>query len=106
MTALAFATRDEAGFLLRSVKDVGGKSIAISHGTVSSPLSDKDSIYKNIIADAVFTGECAFTAVQSRICMNSVDALQPAGLPLETGNLIFASAKKVKRCIPVTSKAF
>ncbi len=91
-SSFSFATRGESGYLLSHTKKAGKRSVLIPHGTVAAPLDNSDVNYKSSIAEAVFLGDCGYLALQSKIAEKAYRWFQPAGEPLNTGNLIFASA--------------
>jgi hypothetical protein len=69
-----------------------------------------DKIYKQIIADAVFSGEASYTSLQSKIAVNATNSLIIRSKPISTGNLIFSgiqtSIKKKYFLYCVTLKDF
>jgi len=88
----SWCTRAEHGYLLEKANEMGIKSVCISHGTVSKSFNAFDSLYKQTIADVVFTGNCTYTSLQSKIAKESLSTISVSGCPIETGNLIFSEA--------------
>jgi len=75
-------------------------TLCVSHGTVSKGFNQYDKIYKQTIAESVFSGKCSYFAVQSKICRDSLKTHRIGGKPLYSGNLIFSEnyfSKKNKK---------
>ena len=76
-------------------REVSCNSLCIPHGIIAKSFNKYDEIYKKIISEAVFNGESKYFAIQSKITKNSLDTHKINGKIIETGNLIFASIKKI-----------
>jgi hypothetical protein len=68
----SFSCRGIDGYILEKAKFMNKESILISHGTVAESYDMFDKIYKQIIADAVFSGEASYTSLQSKIAVNNL----------------------------------
>ena len=69
-------------------------SVCIPHGTITKAYNKYDKIYKKTIAEEVFDGDFKFYLVQSKIFKKSLATHKVKGKTIETGNIIFAEAKK------------
>ena len=87
----SFGTRGVLGAIL----DVGNSyttSVCIPHGTVTARRLDQDKSYRATIAEAVFTGQTEWLALQSKIAQEAYQDLKPSGQAYLGGNLIFNEA--------------
>ena len=76
--------------------DVNCNTLCVTHGMMTKSYNDYDSIYKKILAEAVFAGESKFFAIQSKIMLDSLNTLKINGKVIKTGNIVFSSAKNKK----------
>ena len=81
-------------FFAEISKELKIPSVCISHGTVSKSFSVYGSIYQNIIAEDVFSGNATYYALQSKITKSSLSTVKISGQPIETGNVIFSESKQ------------
>ena len=93
----SFSMRGIDGYLLERSHQLNIPSIAIPHGTIAPAFNKSDKIYKNIIAEAVFSGVCTHVALQSKITKDSLKTQTVKGEPIRTGNLIFTEILQNKR---------
>ena len=93
----SFSCRGIDGYLLEKSKFINTKSILISHGTVAEFYNLFDKIYKQIIADAVFSGKASYTLLQTKIAVIAKDSLIIRSESFATGNLIFSGIKTSKK---------
>ena len=89
----SYSTRGFDGMLLEIGKEINVPSMSISHGTVSESYNIHDKIYKQIIADAVFSGQSTYHALQTKIADKSARSIITMSTGIITGNLIFAGRK-------------
>ena len=80
-----------------SVNEIGGKlnipTVCITHGTIAPNFNNYDKIYKKIIAEAVFSGNSRYFAIQSKICQQSLKTHKINGKEIISGNINFAQNK-------------
>ena len=77
--------------------DVNCKTLCVSHGIIARSNNEYDEIYKKIIAQAVFSGESKYFAIQSKIMEDSLNTHNLKGKKLITGNIVFSSSQKIKK---------
>ena len=101
-------TKGIEGSISCKIKKKSTNSICIPHGTVTESFNKFDKIYKRNIAQAIFSGDAKYFAIQSKIAKNSLNTHKINGKPLFTGNLIFSSTNKQSKKIlfAVTLKDF
>jgi len=92
----SFATRGVLGAIL-DVENFNTTSVCIPHGTVTASLVDQDKSYRSTIAEAVFTGNKSWVALQSKIAQEAYQDLRPAGKAFVGGNLIFNEANHLPK---------
>jgi hypothetical protein len=105
----SFAMRGVDGYLLEKSHLLSIPSMVIPHGTIAPAINKFDKMYKNNIAEAVFSGVCSFVALQSKITQNALKTITIRAQPKLTGNLIFAEASQIRRkhiLYAVTLKSF
>ncbi len=93
----SYSMRGIDGYLLERSHQLNIPSIAIPHGTIAPAFNNNDKIYKNIIGEAVFSGECTYVALQSKITKASIKTQTLKGEPIQTGNLIFSEVSQRKK---------
>lgn len=86
----SWSMRGSDGHLLKFARANGIQAFCIPHGTVSKGYAKDDTVYKQLIANAVFSGECTHLAIQSKIANAALENIKFIGKPIITGNLIFA----------------
>jgi hypothetical protein len=84
----SFATRGFLGAILES-DNWPTNSVCIPHGTVTAKQTDQDRSYRSTIAEAVFTGQTKWLALQSKIAAKAYHEFKPEGEGFLSGNLIF-----------------
>ena len=87
-------TKGIEGSVMCKIRNKQSNSICIPHGTISKSFNKFDKIYKRNIAQAVFSGDAKYFAIQSKITKKSLKTIKINGRPIITGNLVFTSAKK------------
>lgn len=80
-----------------SLNEIGEKlnipTVCITHGTIAPNFNNYDKIYKKIIAEAVFSGNSRYFAIQSKICQQSLKTHKVNGKEIISGNINFAQNK-------------
>jgi hypothetical protein len=105
----SWSMRGVDGYLLEKSHLLSIPSMVIPHGTIAPAMNKFDKMYKNNIAEAVFSGVCSFVALQSKITQNALKTNTIRGQPKLTGNLIFAEASQITKkhiLYAVTLKSF
>ena len=74
-------------------KDIKCNTLCVSHGIIAKSYNEYDEIYKKIIAEAVFSGESRYFAIQSKIMNDSLKTHNLNGKVIKTGNIVFSSIK-------------
>ena len=95
--SVSWSMRGVDGYLLEKSHQLNIPSIAIPHGTIAPAFNKSDKIYKNIIAEAIFSGVCTHVALQSKITKDALKTITVKGDPVHTGNLIFAETSQKRR---------
>jgi hypothetical protein len=90
----SWSMRGSDGHLLKFSRANGIQAFCIPHGTVSKGYAKGDTVYKQLIANAVFSGECTHLAIQSKVANAALDNIKFIGKPIVTGNLIFAETDR------------
>ena len=84
------------GYCAEVARKADINSMCISHGTVAKSFNQYDEIYKKIIAESVFSGDAKYFAIQTKNAEESLVTHKLKGEKINTGNLIFADAKRIK----------
>ena len=75
-------------------RDIQTPSLCISHGIIARSFNNKDKIYKEFIADGVFSGESNYFSIQSKTMKDSLSTHKISGQPIITGNAVFSKKQK------------